>query len=62
MVLVLGEYRVYDSFQGYERERMPVAGRGASLTLHPWDPSSGREFGFRYHGIDIYPPRQEEKL
>ena len=21
----------------------------------PWDPVGGRECGFRYHGIDIYP-------
>ncbi len=53
--LVLREYRVYDGFQGYGSEWMPVAGRGASLTLYPWDLSGGRGFGFRYHGIDIYP-------
>jgi hypothetical protein len=33
----------------------PVARREVSLLLHLWDPSDAREFGSRYHGIDIYP-------
>jgi len=54
-MLVLGEYSVNDGFPGHAREEMPVARREASRMLHPWDPLGGRECGFRYHGIDIYP-------
>jgi len=28
---------------------------GSFSDATPWDPVGGRKYGFRYHGIDIYP-------
>lgn len=52
-MLVLGEYSVYDGFPGIEESSTcPKAGSFPDATS--LRPSGGREFGFRYHGIDIY--------
>ena len=53
-VLVLGKSRVYDGFQDVCTRGDTCCWEGSGRVLHPWVPSGEREFGFRYHDLDIY--------
>ena len=53
-MLVLGKSRVYDGFQEVCTRGDTCRWEGSGRVLHPWVPAGEREFGFRYHDLDIY--------